>query len=131
MGYKQVQCGVYELHPHAPTTDIADAEASAEKRKAQHAAADDSTKAAEPKKRRKRESAGGWGEVVTIEDDLEPDEYRPAFLLRAADALTFAVYSGPVDAEVVAAAGRAAAEWKALEESLAERLREDDAGRAA
>jgi hypothetical protein len=75
------------------------ADASAEKRKADYAAA----------------------EVITIEDGLEPDEYRPSFLLRTADALAFAVYSGPVDAEVIAAAERVAAKWKKFAQELARR----------
>jgi len=41
---------------------------------------------------------------ITIEDELEPDEYRSSFLLRAADAVAFAVYSGPIDGEVIEAA---------------------------
>jgi hypothetical protein len=36
-------------------------------------------------------------DVLTVEDDLERDEYREAFLLRTADAMAFAVYSGNVD----------------------------------
>jgi hypothetical protein len=62
-------------------------------------------------------------EVITVEYDLEPDEFRPAFLLRAVDALASAVYSGPVDAEVIAAAGRVVAKWK----QLAKAMRQDAA----
>jgi hypothetical protein len=34
---------------------------------------------------------------MELEMELEADEYRQAFLLRAADAMAFAVYSGEVD----------------------------------
>lgn len=59
-----------------------------------------------------------YSETITIEDDLEPNEYRQAFLLRSADAMAFATYSGLVDAEVIAAAGRVAAKWTALAAEL-------------
>jgi hypothetical protein len=55
---------------------------------------------------------------VTVEDELEPVEYRDAFLLRAADAMAFAVYSGPIDDEVIAAAKRVAAKWQSFAETL-------------
>jgi hypothetical protein len=82
-------------HPTTPPRN----DASAKKRKARAT----STKA--------RKAHYTDAEAFTIEDHLEPSEYRKAFLLRAADTLAFAVYSGPVDAEVVAAAERAAARW--------------------
>jgi ParB-like nuclease domain len=96
--------------PPAPTDcELDDADASAEKRKAHYA------------------EAG----TITIEDDLEPSEYREAFLLRAADVLAFAVYSGPIDAEVVAAAARAAAKWKKLADKLTAEIAADLSRRAA
>ena len=55
---------------------------------------------------------------ITIEDDLEPDEYRTSFLMRTADALAFAVYSGPIDNEVIAAAKRVAAKWQDFAQTL-------------
>jgi hypothetical protein len=57
-------------------------------------------------------------QVVTVEDDLEADEYREAFLLRAVDALTFAIYSGEVDQEVIAAAERVVAKWQSFVQTL-------------
>ena len=58
-------------------------------------------------------------EVITGEDELDQSEYREAFLLRAADAMAFAVYSGEVDKEVIAAAKRVAAKWKNFAQTLA------------
>ena len=57
-------------------------------------------------------------EAITVEDELEPDEYRESFLLRAADALAFAVYSGEVDEEVIAAAQRVATTWQNFTQTL-------------
>jgi hypothetical protein len=57
-------------------------------------------------------------EKLTVEDELEADEYREAFLLRAADAVVFAVYSGQVDSEVIAAAKRVAATWSEFVQTL-------------
>jgi hypothetical protein len=58
-------------------------------------------------------------DVITVEDELDQSEYREAFLLRAADAMAFAVYSGEVDKEVIAAAKRVAATWKNFAQTLA------------
>ena len=60
--------------------------------------------------------------ALTVEHDLEADEYRAAFLLRAADALAFAVYSGEIDKEVIAAAKRVAVKWENLALQLAAAL---------
>jgi uncharacterized ParB-like nuclease family protein len=49
---------------------------------------------------------------ITVEDDLEPHEYRSAFLLRAADCLAFVTYSGAVDDEIVTAAKRVVNKWQ-------------------
>jgi hypothetical protein len=81
---------------------------------------------AEKKREQKQQSPNvrapsqpSWaGEEITIGDDLEPDEFRGAFLLRAADALSFAVYSGEVDNEVIAAAERVAAKWNDFAQTL-------------
>ena len=59
--------------------------------------------------------------VLSVEDDLEgatPDEYRRAFLLRALDAIGFAVYSGEVDEEVIAAAERVVTHWQDFTQTL-------------
>jgi hypothetical protein len=58
---------------------------------------------------------------LTVEDDLERDEYREAFLLRAADCLAFAIYSGTVDDEVIAAAKRVIIKWQEFTHTLEER----------
>jgi hypothetical protein len=49
-----------------------------------------------------------------IENEIEPDNYRIAFLLRADQALQFAVYSGPVDREVADAARAVERAWGQL-----------------
>jgi hypothetical protein len=91
-----------EPEPVTPrATGSAETEISIEQRRAEYAALD-----AEP------------AEVVTGEDELEADEYRKAFLLRAADAMAFAVYSGEVDAEVIATAERVAVKWQDFAQSL-------------
>jgi hypothetical protein len=75
----------------------------------------------EKKRKQKQQSGSATGEVITVEDDIEADEYREAFLLRTADALSFAVYSGEVDREVIAAAKRVAAKWQSLIQTLEDR----------
>jgi hypothetical protein len=55
---------------------------------------------------------------LTVEDDLEPHEYRPKFLARCLDCLTCAVYSGEVDSEVIAAAERVVAKWQNFTQTL-------------
>jgi hypothetical protein len=83
------------------------------------------TLSVKPKASVKHDIALENSEEITIEDDLEPEEYREAFLLRTADALSFAVYSGTVDDEVIAAAKRVAAKWKFFAETLEGRKRSD------
>jgi hypothetical protein len=85
--------------------------ANGQNKAAEFAANDDP----QPKKRPPRKQATI---ELTVESDLEVSEYRQAFLLRAADALAFAVYSGPIDKEVIAAAERVAAKWKAFAQTL-------------
>ena len=89
-----------EPEPVAPRV-TGSQEAGVEQRRAEYAALD-----AEPE------------EVITVKDDLEANEYRKAFLLRAADAMAFAVYSGDVDVEVIAAAERVAVKWQDFAQSL-------------
>ncbi len=55
-----------------------------------------------------------------IEDDIDPENYRTAFFIRADQAVRFAAYSGPVNHEIVAAARAAAAAWNKLAQSLDE-----------
>jgi ParB-like nuclease domain len=71
------------------------------------------------------------GEDLTVEDDLEPNEYREAFLLRAADAMAFAVYSGDVDQEVVEAAKRVVTKWQELIQAMETDPTDDGAGAPA
>jgi hypothetical protein len=65
-------------------------------------------------------------EILTVEDDLESTEYREAFILRTADAMAFAVYSGEVDDEIIAAAERAAAAWTRCAAGLKQRMATPD-----
>ena len=50
------------------------------------------------------------------------DHLKISFLLRAADAMAFAVYSGEVDSEVIAAAERVASKWFRLKVDLEMKL---------
>jgi hypothetical protein len=68
---------------------------------------------------------------LTVEDDLERDEYREAFLLRTADCLSFAVYSGTVDQEVIAAAKRVMSKWQEFTQILEQRYAETPEKNAA
>jgi hypothetical protein len=80
------------------------AEVSIEQRRAEYAALDAESTA-----------------VLSVEDDLEdatPDQYRRAFLLRALDAIGFAVYSGEVDEEVIIAAERVVMHWRDFTQTL-------------
>jgi hypothetical protein len=90
----------------ASKPDADDAEASAEKRKAEYAKQE--TKLAEP----------------GPEDERDEDsENIPAdFMTRADMARRFAVYSGPASEEIVAMARSAAAAWNKLVRSLAKSL---------
>jgi len=54
----------------------------------------------------------------SIEDEIDPENYRTAFLLRAQQAVRFAVYSGPVTKESIAAARAVAAAWDTLARNL-------------
>jgi len=55
----------------------------------------------------------------SVEDEIEdPQNYRTAFLLRADQAVRFAVYSGPITKEIVAAADAVAATWQKLAQKL-------------
>lgn len=60
-------------------------------------------------------------EEPDIENEIEPDSYRSAFLLRADQAKVFAAYSGPVDREIIAAAEAAVRAWGKLLQHLQER----------
>ena len=57
-----------------------------------------------------------------IEAEIEPDNYRPAFLIRADQAVHFAAYSGPIDKEILAAATVAAEAWSVLVQQLREKM---------
>lgn len=74
------------------------------------------------KRKQKQQSGDVTEEVITVEDDLEADEYRESFILRTADAMAFAVYSGQVDREIVAAAERVAAKWNDFAQTLRRQL---------
>lgn len=53
-----------------------------------------------------------------IEDEIDPENYRTAYLLRADQAIRFASYSGPINKEVISTARRVAAAWTELAEKL-------------
>ena len=55
-----------------------------------------------------------------IEDEIDPENYRTAFLIRADQAVRFAAYSGPINHEIVAATRAAAAAWNKLAQFLDE-----------
>lgn len=56
----------------------------------------------------------------SIEDEVEPGNYRSAFLIRADQAVAFAKYSGRVSRDVVEAARAAARAWNDLVVKLEE-----------
>jgi hypothetical protein len=53
-----------------------------------------------------------------IEDGVEPENFRAAFLIRADQAMRFAAYSGPVTKEITSTARRVAAAWTSLVNQL-------------
>jgi|SRR5580765_7317703 hypothetical protein len=57
-----------------------------------------------------------------FEADIKAENYLTAFMLRADQAVQFAVYSGPITKDVVAAARRAATAWTKLTQQLEEKL---------
>jgi ParB/RepB/Spo0J family partition protein len=57
-----------------------------------------------------------------IEADIEPPNYRGAFLLRADQARRFAVYSGPVDADLLQMAQWVATTWAQLAQTIERKL---------
>jgi hypothetical protein len=56
-----------------------------------------------------------------VEDEVEPENYRGAFLMRADQARSFAVYSGPITREIVAMARQVAAAWIKLADEMEDR----------
>jgi hypothetical protein len=59
-------------------------------------------------------------DAATVEDEIDLENYRIAFILRADQAAEFAVYSGPIDDDVIAGARTAASAWTALLQKLEE-----------
>lgn len=57
-----------------------------------------------------------------IEADVEPANYRGAFLIRADQAKQFATYSGPISTEIVAMARQVATAWGNLAAQLEKAL---------
>jgi hypothetical protein len=53
-----------------------------------------------------------------IERDVEPENYRGAFLIRADQAKRFATYSGPVTTEIIEMARQVSAAWGNLATSM-------------
>lgn len=58
------------------------------------------------------------GDDEDIEADVEPANYRGAFLIRADQAKRFATYSGPITHEIVAMARQVATAWAELAAQL-------------
>lgn len=58
------------------------------------------------------------GDEPDIENEVEPENYRTAFLIRADQARKLAVYSGPIDDEVCLMARQVAAVWTLLAQTL-------------
>lgn len=63
-------------------------------------------------------------ETDDIEQDIEPDNRRGAFLLRADQARAFAEYTGPADQEVLKFARAAAQAWQSIAVNLERKLEE-------
>jgi len=102
-----------------PDTPVDDPTASAEARKATFAALDtEAPVAAETETDTDTDTvteAPVAAETETdVESEIDPGNIRSAFLLRADQALTFAVYSGPVDKEIAEAARATAVAWAKL-----------------
>lgn len=55
------------------------------------------------------------------EDDVEPENFRTAFLMRAATAKQMCAYSGPVDMETIGAARAVASAWSELAHQMESR----------
>lgn len=79
------------------------------------------------KHRQKRKQKQQGGDITTadepgIEDDISPQHYEQAFLIRADQARQFAAYSGKVNKNVVAMARQVVTAWshlvKQMEQSL-------------
>ena len=61
-----------------------------------------------------------------IEHDIDPENYRSAFLLRAYEAARFATYSGPTNSEALEAARAAATSWGQLVREMQARAAPDE-----
>jgi hypothetical protein len=75
-----------------------------------------------PAKSRREEREIGIEDEPGIEDEIEPGNYRTAFLIRADQAVAFAAYSGRISREVVEAARAAARAWNELVTKLENRI---------
>lgn len=69
--------------------------------------------------RRKQEDLD---DKATMEDEVLPENYRSAFFLRTDTARRCAVYSGPIDREVIESARNVAKAWTKLADKLEEQL---------
>jgi hypothetical protein len=61
-----------------------------------------------------------------IETDINPESHRNAFLIRADQAVRFAVYSGPIDQEIVEATRAAVLAWTTLLQQIGRAAPPDD-----
>jgi hypothetical protein len=77
-------------------------------------------------KQRPRDVTGDEGDIddSNIEEDIEPENYRTAYLLRTEQARRFAVYSGKVTKEIVEEALGVAATWQSFSQELEARYAE-------
>ena len=69
--------------------------------------------------RRKQEDLD---DEATMEDNVRPENYRDAFFLRTDTARRCAVYSGPIDREIIESARNVAKAWTKLADKLEEQL---------
>jgi hypothetical protein len=99
-----------------------DPEVSAETMKAKFADAAEEEARKQPATKVKVSKDGEKPDPAEIEDDDEDDlsAYKPLFLTHADQAAHYAVYSGPVDGEVLEAARLAARVWSELVQKLEE-----------
>lgn len=88
-----------------------------EKREAKRRALRASTRA----RRRQEDQRCEEERECGIEDEISPEHYRTAYLLRADQAREFACYSGPVSDEIIAMARQVAAAWSKLADDLGQR----------
>ena len=71
--------------------------------------------------------ADDWSEETEPNIEEDSENYRTAYLIRVDQARRFAVYSGPISADIIAGARQVAAAWAALADELERRLHGEEA----